>query len=244
MRAAGYPLCAAVLATLAGTARAEPGYYVHAPYDLAGVTTLELRHWTTKARGRGERVWPELAIGHGLNSRWHTQLLASFVGPSNLRTRLDLWRWQNIVQLTQGEWPVDVALLGALVRPAERADGHLLEAGPLLQGDLGRTRWNLNLLFERRLGAEEHRPTELKVQWQLRHRWQPALHVGLSGFSELGDWNHWLPRDRQSHRAGPAVFGTLPLAGGTTLQLDAAVLRGATFGQHGRMVTLRVAASF
>jgi hypothetical protein len=237
-------LLAPLLLAAAGAAQADPGYYVITPYDQAGTTTLELRHWSVKPRDGAERVWPELAIGHGFTSRWTTLLLASFIGPSDQRTRLSLLSWQNNWLLTQGEWPIDIALHGNLIRPADRSDGHTLEFGPLLQGDIGRTQWNANLLFERRFGTDEPRPTALKYQWQLRHRWRPALHWGVQGFGELGDWNDWAPRSRQSHRAGPSLFTTLQLLPGWTVDASAAVLLGSTYSQHGRMVTLRVAASF
>jgi hypothetical protein len=233
-----------VAALPARVAFADPGYYVFSPYDHAGITTAELRYWTVKPTGGAEQVWPELAVSHGVNSRWTTGLLASFIGPANLRTRLSLASWQNTVLLTQGEWPIDLALQGNLIADADRAAGHTLEWGPLLQGDIGRTRWNANLLLERRFGADEARPTALKYQWRLRHRWRPGLQAGVEGFGELGEWNHWGPRARQSHRAGPSVFAELPRAAGTTLQFEAGVLFGSTYAQHGRMVTLRVATSF
>jgi hypothetical protein len=234
----------AVAAMPTPTAHADPGYYLIAPYDHAGVTTAELRYWTVKPRGGAERVWPEIAISRGLTSRWTTLLLGSFIGQADLRTRLSLASWQNNWLLTQGEWPIDLALHTNLIVDAERSAGRTLEWGPVLQGDIGRTRWNANLLFERRFSTDAPRPTALKYQWRLHHRWLPGWQAGLLGFGELGDWNDWVPRARQSHRAGPSLSAELPLASGRTLQFDAGVLFGSTYAQHGRMVTLRVAASF
>lgn len=223
---------------------ADPGYYLVAPYDQAGITTAELRYWTVKPRGGAEQVWPELGISHGVNSRWTTGLLASFIGGADLRTRSNLLNWHNTVLLTQGEWPVDVALHGSLIADADRRAGRTLEWGPLLQGDIGRTRWNANLVFEHRVSTEAPRPTALKYQWRVQHRWVPGLQAGLLGFGELGEWKDWAPRARQSHRAGPSLSAEWPRASGGTLQVDAGVLLGSTYTQHGRMVTLRVATSF
>ena len=61
--------------------------------------------------------------------------------------------------------------------------------------------------------------------------------------SELGDWNRWADRDAQSHRAGPALFGTLAL-GSRTLDWQAAYLVGSTYARHGRLFSLRVKFDF
>ncbi|NRF70947.1 hypothetical protein HLB44_28470 [Aquincola sp. S2] len=241
------PRLAALVPLLAAcaAAHADPGYYVLSSYGLApGTSSAELRYWTVKPRGEPERIWPELGIGHAVSSRWSTLLLASFIGSSNLHVRSSLWSWQNNLQLTQGEWPVDLALHANLIRPAERANGHTLEFGPLLQTDVGRVQLNANLLFERRFGADAPRPTQLKYQWQFRHRWRAQLHWGLQGFGELGEWDHWAPRDRQSHRGGPALFASLPLSPGVTLKTHAALLIGSTYRDHGRMLSLRMACEF
>jgi hypothetical protein len=235
---------AALLLAACTAVRADPGYYVISAYTDPGVSTLDLRYWTTKARGQPEQVWPEIGIGHTVNSRWSTLLLASFVGPSDLRVRASLLSWQNNVLLTQGQWPVDLALHLNLMRHADRADGRTLEFGPLLQTELGRTQLQANLLFERRSGADRPRPTQLKYQWQLQHPWRPGLRWGLQGFGELGPWDHWAPHARQSHRAGPVIFTTLPLAPGVTLKAQAAWLLGRTYRQHGHMASLRAAIDF
>lgn len=45
----------------------------------------------------------------------------------------------------------------------------------------------------------------------------------------LGAWNDWEPHSRQSHRAGPAVFGTWRAADGAIYKLQAAWLVGRTY---------------
>ena len=67
----------------------------------------------------------------------------------------------------------------------------------------------------------------------------PAVHLGLQGFSELGPWADWSARFAQSHRAGPALFGKLPL-GEQRLEWQAAWLGGSVYGRHGHIFTARV----
>ena len=79
----------------------------------------------------------------------------------------------------------------------------------------------------------------MKYQWQVRYRWKPPLQFGLQGFGELGPWDRWAPRDQQSHRAGPALFGTVPIGSRQSLSYQAAYLIGSIYGRHGDMFSMR-----
>lgn len=228
----------------AAPAAADPGYYVITAYPDAGRTTAELRYWSVESPGRPTRLWPELALFHGVSSRWTTGLLASWVGRAGEAQHLSTLNWVNQLMLTQGEWPLDLALHLQWVREADPADGQALELGLVTQTDIGRTQLNLNLILERAFHNGGANRTNLKYQWQLRHRWQPALHLGLQGFGELGPWDDWSPRPQQSHRAGPALFGTLRFDGDRLLQWQAAYLLGHTYGRRGDMGSLRLAWSW
>jgi len=86
-------------------------------------------------------------------------------------------------------------------------------------------------------------PTELKYQWQVRYHWKPWLHYGAQGFGEVGPWDHWSPRQEQSHRAGSALFGRVPTGAGM-LCWQAAYLTGSTYSKHGQMFTARLTYDF
>lgn len=235
-------LLAAAFAAMCGPALALPGYYVVTVYDDPGVRTVDFRYWSIKPRGRDAIYWPEIGIGWNVNGRWYTEVLASYVGADRFATHIDTFDWQNDYLLTQGQYPVDVAIHTLLVAPQGGYSAHAFEFGPALQTDLGRTQVNLNLVFEKGLGAQAADPTQLKYQWQLRHRWQSWLHFGAQGFGEVGPWDRWLARDAQSHRAGPALFGKIP--GVAPLAWQAAYLLGKTQGQRGAMFTARVKYDF
>lgn len=226
-----------------GVAGAEPGYYVVTVYDNPGVKSADFRYWTVKAPGSTEVSWPEVGFGWNVNGRWYTEVLASYIGSSEFATHLDTLNWQNDVLLTQGQYPFDLAIHTQLVRPQHPASGYSLEFGPALQTDIGRTQLNLNVFFERGFGSLSAQPTELNYQWQVRHRWTRWLHVGAQGFGEVGPWDHWLPRDAQSHRAGPALFGSVPVGPGT-IGWQASYLFGKTYGQRGHMFSTRVKYEF
>lgn len=238
-------LAVALAAAACSTVHAEPGYYVVTAYDNAGRLSADLRYWTIKKPGQPVMDWPEIGLSYGVNSRWTTGLLASWIGSSVMPTRRESLSWSNDVLLTQGEWPVDVALHTRFIVNDERADGDAFEFGPALQTDLGRTRLNLNLFLERHWHDARQRPLELNYQWQALHRVAPGWRLGVQGFGEVGRWDDWAPHARQSHRAGPAAAYEAALAGGSTLLTQAAWLSGSVYGgQRASMLSLRAAWSF
>jgi hypothetical protein len=244
-RFALWPIALAAWLLLAPAAAwADPGYYVVTAYDNKGQHTIDARYWSVKPTGQVATIWPEIGFGYGVSTRWYTELFASYIGSSGSATRLNTLNWQNEYLLTQGEYPFDLAVHASYIRSVGYDGGYELEYGPVLQTDVGRTQLNANLFFDRSYGGEGTSPTQLKYQWQVRYRWQPLLNIGLQGFGELGTWDDWSPRAQQSHRAGPAIFGTLPLGDGQSLLYQAAYLVGSTYGQHGSMFSMRIQYAF
>lgn len=233
----------ALVAWSAGPATADPGYYVVTVYDDPGVKTVDFRYWTVQPSGFGIVTWPEVGLGWNVNGRWYTELLASYVGTAGQAMRLSNLEWQNDVLLTQGQYPFDLAIHTLWVAPQNPSSGTLLEFGPVFQTDIERTQANLNIVFQRGFGALAAQPAQMKYQWQLRYRWQRWLHLGAQGFGELGPWDHWASHDAQSHRAGPALFGSVG-AGPGAFAWQAAYLVGKTFGSRGNMFTARVKYDF
>ena len=236
-------LMLAPLALSCTMAIADPGYYVVTVYDNPGARSLDFRYWVVRSPAYGGTAWPEIGLAWNPTGRWYTEVLASYIGRYDNANRLSTLNWQNDYLLTQGQYPIDLAVHTLMVRPQNPAAGGALEFGPALQTDVGRTQLNFNLVFERSFGSTATDPTQLKYQWQVRHRWRPGLHFGAQGFGELGYWNHWAPREEQSHRAGPALFGEVPL-GAHSLSWQAAYLSGSTNATHGSMFTMRAKLDF
>lgn len=227
-------LCAA-----AACAHADPGYYVVTAYDNAGQRSIDFRYWSVALPGRAHANWPEVGLGYGVNSRWYTEVYASYITSSE-PTHLDTLNWQNDVLLTQGQWPFDLALHLNLSRYRGSESGTVVEAGPVFQTDAWRTQFNFNLFFQREFGSEDASGhTDLNYQWQVRHRWSRPLQFGAQGFGEIGRWDRWPAADRQSHRAGPALFGSVDTGAGQVLQYQVAYLWGRIYGRSGNMLTLR-----
>ena len=236
---------ASLLLLSAAPACADPGYYVVTAYDNEGQRSVDFRYWTVRLRGSPVFAWPEVGFGYGVTSRWTTGVLASWIGSSQMATRLSTWNWQNEFLLTQGQYPFDLAVYLNYIANHDRAEGDAIEVGPVFQTELGRaTQLNLNLFFERHFHTAAPGPTTAKYQWQVKYRASRAWQFGVQGFGELGRWDTWSPSDQQSHRAGPAIFGTLPMGDGKSLQVQAAYLVGSIYGQHGSMFSLRAHYTF
>jgi hypothetical protein len=236
-------LAVAQTALWAAAAMAEPGYYVVTVYDDPGVKTIDFRYWTVKPSGSSAITWPEVGFGWNINGRWYSEILASYVGAAEFSMRLDSVEWQNDVLLTQGQYPFDLALHTLLTAPQNPSSGYSFEFGPVFQTEVDRLQINANVFFDRGLGSLAQEPTQLSYQWQLRYRWLRQLNVGAQGFGELGPWDHWAAHDEQSHRAGPAVFGTAT-AGPGAFSWQAAYVIGKTFGIRANMFTARVKFDF
>ena len=223
---------------------ADHGYYVVTAYDNDGMKTLDFRYWTVKSPGSAAVLWPEAGFGYGMTSRWYTEVFVSFIGTMDTAMKRSSYNWQNEFLLTQGQSPVDVALHASLIKQADPRDGYTLEYGPVLQTDVGRTQLNLNVFFEHSYGDNPSARTQMKYQWQAKYRWRPLLQFGVQGFGELGDWRDWAPATQQSHRAGPALFGSVRVGNGQSILYQAVVLFGSTYGQNGTMFSTRVQYAF
>lgn len=196
-----------LLGMSAGVACADPGYYVVRPYSEAGQTTLDLRYWSTHPPEGDPTVWPEVGVRHGVTSRWSTELLLSWIGPTPHEQTLSSINWINQFLLTQGDTPYDLALHVQLIR--NRGDGNAIEVGPVFQTEWGWTQFNLNLFWSH--DAAARRQNQAKLQWQALHRWQPGWRAGVQGFAEPKSW-----------RAGPVFKAAL----GERAELSVAYLWG------------------
>ncbi|HEU5436454.1 MAG TPA: hypothetical protein VFU95_08555 [Telluria sp.] len=236
LRAAG----AACLSACCAGAAAETGYYLVTTYPDEGQRAVDFKYWASKLDGRPLLASPEIGLAYNVSSRWYTELTAVGFNMGATSHHLVAAEWQNDFLLTQGEYPFDLAIHTNIERATDGSGEIGIEYGPVLQTEIGRTQFNANVFFQRELHADEREPTELAYQWQVKYRWKEKLQWGLQGFGELGEWNHWLPRRQQSHRAGPALFGTWYMGGKQEIRYEAALLTGKNNATHGHTFSTRI----
>lgn len=219
-----------------------PGYYVITPYPEEDETTLDFYFWNVKAPNSPAVYSPEIAVGHGVNSRWYTELYASDIHTDSGGTSYSSMALENDFMLTQGQYPFDLAIHTLVTRYHQTDRGVGFEFGPVLQADMSRVQLNANIFFERAYQAASSAPPnrmQMKYQWQAKYRWKPQFAYGLQGFGELGEWRDWSPLAAQSHRAGPAIFTIVRRASGQEFKLEAAYLFGKIFDKEAKTFSLR-----
>ena len=226
-------------AAIAGT-----GYYLVSTYPNEGQRTVDFKYWNAKPSGRPPRSSPELGFGYNVNSRWYTEVIAAWFQLSPGSNKLAATEWQNDFMLTQGQYPFDLALHTNIERNEDTSRGVGFEFGPVLQAEVGRTQLNFNLFFSRDYRVRQIAPMQIAYQWQVKYRWTGKLQFGAQGFGEMGEWNHWLPRNQQSHRAGPALFGNWDLGGQREWKYEAAYLIGKNSARNAKSVTMRIQYAF
>ncbi len=186
---------------------------------------LELKAGTLKPRGSGRRSDASLGLEYGVHDWWQTQLGVEYRREPGNGLRFDAVEWQNKLRFLDLPYlPLHIGLLAEVDFPRDSEDGYRLKFGPLLQKEFGELQLNFNLLFEHYLDEHPSRDTEMSYQWQAKYPLRQDLELGVQGFGEVGEWDHWAPRNEQSHRFGPAVFGEFSIGGDRHFEYDAAYL--------------------
>ncbi|HSN20599.1 MAG TPA: hypothetical protein VLS49_07975 [Usitatibacter sp.] len=226
-------LLAAVALALPAIAHADPDEYVNTPAVEYGERELDLKYGTRHWNDSGERESAgSFGLGWGATQWWFTEAYLKYHKDPGDRTRYDELEWENKFQLTEpNKYPVDLGALIEIEVPRAREEGrYIVKAGPLVQFDTGPLRWNTNVFVERAVASRSDEPheTELQYQAQVTYRLRNGMDLGAQAFGDLGRWNDWLPRDEQSHRMGPAVFGKVKLEGRQAIEWNAAWLFGLT----------------
>jgi hypothetical protein len=208
----------------ANPAWADPDDFVLTTYADDGLRQLNLATGTINQSGHARDSHATIGLGYGVTDHWFSELYLGYDHTAGDSTVFDSFALQNIFRLTDGQWPVDIGLYTEIEYESDRSAGYQLTVGPLLQSEIGLTTLNLNLLFHRNYDADFSNPLQLGYQWQVKRRWTPTFEFGLQGFGNVGQWDRWAPRDQQSHRLGPAIFGKIALSGKQAVSYNAAVL--------------------
>lgn len=236
--------CALLLTIIAGESFAGPADYVYRTYDNAGQRTVALYAGSTAIENEQRASSASMAFGYGISESWFSNLYVEYEREDGNGTKFEGVEWQNIFRLTHGQYPVDVGLFTELARPQERDEGYALTFGPLFETEIGRTQLNFNLLLSRSYRATGDNPMKMGYQWQLRYHWIRLFEPGLQGFGDMGQWKHWDPKQDQSHRFGPAVFGTYVLDDRRAIQYNLAYLFETTNARQQNTIRLQTVFEF
>jgi len=212
------PLAAAGLLLSAHLAVAGPADYIQTPIVEEGEKEIELKYGDARDGGKSiERVYT-VGVGYGVNSRWFTELYAKYKRVDGEANVFDAWEWENKFQITEtGKYPVDVGVLFEIERPRDHDEGWEVKVGPLFQTEFGKVQINANVLFEKHFKAEGDVEKEWETlgQLQVKYRLSQPFEFGAQVFTE-----------EHEAKAGPAIFGKMPIGGHTAVKYNVAWLKG------------------
>lgn len=237
-----------LLGALFSTAvKAGSADYVYTPTVEYGEREIDFKYGTETPPAGERATVSSVGVGYGATEYWFTELyLKRETEGSN---GLTLAEWENKFQLLEtGKYPLELGFITELEVPVNGSGPNEIKVGPLLQTELGKLQLNANLLFERAFGQADDTgapfATNFLYQWQVKYRLQPTFEFGMQGFGEMGEWNDWAPASEQIHKAGPAVFGKIPLGGREAIKYNAAWLLGASTAAADHTFRLQVEYEF
>lgn len=212
-------------------ALAGPADYVYSPTVEYGEKEIDFKYGSARQKDGTYAQTTSVGFGYGAKENWFTEFYLKQERSGNQNNTLA--EWENKFQLTEtGKYPLDIGLITELEAPLSGKAPWELKLGPLLQTEFGKFQLNGNLLFERAFGQADESgvpfTTNISYQWQAKYRWQTVFEFGLQGMGEMGKWNNWDKQSDQNHRAGPAVFGKIPLGNRQAIRYNAAWLLGAS----------------
>lgn len=216
-------LTGGLLLASAVTCLAGPADKVYRPFAVAGETEVEFRGGYEDADSGANPYQTVLDFGYGVNDRWLTELVLKHddAAPGG-NGQLSEFEWENVLVFTEpGRGWLDAGLYAALAYD-NVDDDWAIEAGPLLEKQIGDEIYNLNFIFERKLKSGANTEALYRAQW--KHRAGRALEYGVQAFGELGEFGSLGEGDE--HKVGPALFGSVDAGNHAKWQWDAALLVG------------------
>lgn len=226
-------------ATFAGAAD-----YVYTPNVEEGEFEIDFKYGTsgrTDTSPNQKQNVTSLGFGYGVSEKWFSELYLKSE-KENGKPAQNVLEFENKFQLTQtGQYPIDIGLITELELPSNGEDPSEFKVGPLFQINSGKMQYNVNLLFEAKLGGNNPAANEVVGQYQLqaKYRLKKAFEFGVQGFGEVGAWDKWLPASQQSHKIGPALFGKIG-----NIKYNTAYLFGLTKATENRTARLQLEYEF
>ena len=244
----GLVLAAGLLSAVSMSAAfAGPARTVYTPIVSFHEWEFELRggmqDWAQRDDGEQAMV---VSVGYGIAPRWFTEVAAEYSRAPGESARVEELEWENVIQLTEhGRHWMDVGLFAEYAyNRLERTNS--VEIGPMLQKEIGRSQFNLNVLLGRRLDTRlpGEDPIRTELSYAMQWRWHGSndlFQPGVQGFGSLGDTQHV---HSEKLNFGPALFGQASLGGGRKFVYNAAVLAGLTQATPGLTVRFQLEYEF
>jgi len=229
--------CCALAGALVLPLRAHAG-----PAENIYTPIVDYREWELELKGgiqdfdnrdRGELAY-KFAFGYGIAPRWASEIEVEYPRSPGAAARVEEIEWENIFQLTEhGEHWMDVGIFNEF-------DHNRLEhrntfvIGPMFQKETGRSQFNLNINWERRLSAapaegedDEGDARRVVLRRAVEVESAPAIPAWRTGVRRTG-------RSRTPAFAGIARGPGVLRGGQSGRRQEVAIQRGAAGRPHPR----------
>lgn len=191
-------------ALAASPARAD--HIIYSPIVDFGETEVELRgHYDFDSNDSSDGAAKyKVDIGHGFTQNWFTELVFEYEKPAQGSGELEAIEWENILQLTeQGRYFADFGLLLEYSYALEDEGHDKIEAGPLMQMEMGRNLLTSNLIFERGIGSGADNEIEWEFATRIQRRISPYFQPGIELYA-----------DEDELQVGPSMLGSFRIGEG------------------------------
>jgi hypothetical protein len=218
-----------LLTGTAGTAGATD-FKINPPSIEQGEVSVEDNSAVIVSRGRStDSTHSHFAeLGYGVTDFWWTEVEGYWdSGADGVKFRtVDV---ENAFRLLRQEswWP-ETALFVEYDHAVDRFSPETATLGGLFRKDLGPSSTTLNVLFDHELGRDAK--TGLRLRYTGISTWQfvPEFAPGIEVFGDAGRLVSFTTENGQDHRLGPAISGSVDIAGLGELGYNLAYLFGLT----------------
>jgi hypothetical protein len=241
--------CLSVLA-VCRTAEADPDDYVQDLDISAGQKEIAVIAGAATATPNGAPAQEATAVQYEVGITDHilseTYLQFANSTPGSSGGGVDGFTEEGVFRFTDpGEHWADFGAMIEVEHPRVWSQGWYLTLSPMLQTDIGPVQVNLDPMVTKIVGGPAYgSAVQLGFQYQFKFRTSGPLDYGIQGFGYGKSWaaqnivfNRW-------NNVGPAVFGSIPLASGRSIDFDAGLLFGTTNDAPSRTVRAEVVYAF
>ncbi len=231
-------------------AEADPDDYVQDLDISAGQKEIAVIAGAATATPNGAPALEATAVQYEVGITDHilseTYLQFANSTPGSSGGGVDGFTEEGVFRFTDpGKHWADFGAMIEVEHPRVWSQGWYLTLSPMLQTDLGALQVNLDPMVTKIVGGPAYgAATQLGFQYQFKYRTSGPLDYGIQGFGYGKSWaaenivfNRW-------NNVGPAIFGSIPLRSGRSIDFDAGLLFGTTNDAPSRTVRAEVVYAF
>jgi hypothetical protein len=221
-----------------GPAEIIDEYTLYSPYVVQGQSEVEFRaaEFRDDSLVLNDTRGYVVSIAHSFTDWWQPEIyLGKYQTLPRNPNRFVGNEFENTFQLTpQGEYFADVGFLASYEFSSNRGEPNAIEFGPLLARQDGQWLQQLNLIWEKQIGAGSDRNYEFRANYGLSWQWRPVLAPGVQLY---------LRPAQNIYQVGPGLSGEWHV-GGSELEYNLGMVLGVNQNAPDRTLILNLEYEF